>query len=129
MTEQASLYSRLGAETGLQEFVQHLYQYMDTLEQAREIRAMHTLSLDEAGLRLYRFLSGMLGGPPLFLQHYGEPRLRRRHMHLKIGNAQRDAWMACARHAAAQMNWEQALQDELLQRLEDMASHLRNVPG
>ena len=122
-----SLYHRLGGDEPLKTFVEHLYRHMDSLDETKPIRAMHAMSLEEASVRLFRFLSGMLGGPPLFLQHYGEPRLRRRHMHLRIGDSERDQWMLCATRAAGDMDWPQAEEQELLQRLREMADHLRNT--
>jgi hemoglobin len=49
--------------------------------------------------RLFEFLSGWLGGPPLYTQRHGLPNLRERHRHLAIGNAERDLWMLCMRRA------------------------------
>lgn len=121
-----SLYTRLGGENELKKFVERLYFYMETLPEVQEVHQLHAMSLTEAGTRLFRFLSGMLGGPPLFHQHYGEPRLRRRHMHIAIGDSERDQWMLCAKQAAADMDWTEAIKSELLQRLDEMANHLRN---
>ena len=122
-----SLYDRLGGETPLMSFVEKLYYHMDTDAEVAAVRDMHAMSLQEAAIRLFRFLSGMLGGPPLFHQHYGEPRLRRRHLHLRIGDSERDQWMLCATRAAQDMDWPQALKDELLSRLREMADHMRNT--
>jgi hemoglobin len=122
----SSLYATLGGESGLRAFVQHLYHYMDRLPEVRTVRDLHGMPLAEAGERLFRFLSGWLGGPPLYHQTYGEPRLRRRHMHVAIGDAERDQWLLCAQKALDDMHWPAAARDELMQRLREMANHLRN---
>lgn len=120
-----SLYGRIG-EQALREFVTRLYHYMATLPETRRIRDLHTMSLEEAGERLFRFLSGWLGGPPLFHQSYGEPRLRRRHLHIPIGDTERDQWLLCAQKSLDDLSWPQANRDELMRRLREMADHLRN---
>lgn len=120
-----SLYQRLG-ERRLREFVARLYDYMERLPEVQPIRDLHAMPLAQAGERLFRFLSGWLGGPPLFHQAYGEPRLRRRHMHIPIGDSERDQWLLCARKALADVDWPQAERDELMRLLRDMADHLRN---
>lgn len=121
-----SLYDRLGGERSLRRFVDRLYWYMDNLDDTSQVRAMHKMPLGEAGERLFRFLSGWLGGPELYLQSYGHPRLRRRHRHIRIGDSERDQWLLCANRAADDMGWIDSDGCELRQRLLDMANHLRN---
>ena len=122
----ASLYQRIGGEVALRNFVSRLYGYMDSLPEVRPVRDLHAISLGEAGERLFRFLSGWLGGPPLYHLSYGEPRLRRRHMHIPIGDAERSQWLLCAHRALDEMDRPTQERYELMQRLSEMASHLRN---
>ena len=121
-----NLYRRLGGDQPLRSFVARLYQYMDNLPEVKPVRDMHAMSLNEAGERLFNFMSGWLGGPKLYHQFYGEPRLRRRHMHIAIGNTERDQWLLCARKALDDMSWQPTESNELMQRLHEMANHLRN---
>lgn len=121
-----SLYERLGGERSLRRFVDRLYWYMDNLDETGQVRAMHKMPLGEAGERLFRFLSGWLGGPELYHQSYGHPRLRRRHRHLCIGDSERDQWLLCANRAADDMGWVDSDGRELRQRFLEMANHLRN---
>ena len=126
MTNPMSLYSRLGGDLVLREFVTHLYHFMDTLEEVEYVRNMHSDDLSFAGERLYMFLSGMLGGPPLYMESFGQPRLRRKHMKFEIGDEERDQWMLCARLAAERLELSKSLKDELIAELAAMADHLRN---
>jgi len=41
------------------------------------------------------FFVGLLGGPPLYHQRYGNPMMRARHMPFIIDEAGRDEWLAC----------------------------------
>ena len=59
------LYSRLGDEPVLREFVEQLYGFMETMPEVAHVRAMHSKGLSYASDRLFMFLSGMLGGPDL----------------------------------------------------------------
>jgi len=122
----ATLYQRVGGERTLREFVVHLYRFMQNQAEVQAIREMHSTDLSHTQERLFLFLSGMLGGPSLYEDAFGAPRMRRRHMHLSIGHSERDQWLLCAQHAAEQLTLPPALRNELMQRLNEMADHLRN---
>ena len=126
MKQSTSLYTRLGGEPVLREFVNHLYDFMAMSEDVKHIRGMHSSDLSYARDRLFMFLSGMLGGPSLYMEAFGHPRLRRRHMHFEIGDEERDQWLQCAQYAVDQLDVEPAVANELMQRLITMANHLRN---
>lgn len=121
-----SLYDRLGGETVLQQFVNRLYAYMDESVDVAPVRKMHPGSLDHANDRLFKFLSGMLGGPALYMNEFGHPRLRQRHRHFSIGDEERDQWLRCAQYAADSLAIESTIRDELMSRLSEMGNHLRN---
>jgi hemoglobin len=119
-------YHKLGGETAVRNLVERFYQLMDELPEARTIRALHPADLAQSKERLFFFLSGWLGGPPLYAERFGQPRLRRAHLAFPIDEAARDAWMRCMIQA---LN-EQALDPELLAQLTDSfyktADFLRN---
>ena len=127
MNQIDSLYKRLGGEPVLHEFVDKLYGYMDVLPEVETIRKMHTRELSHTRDRVFMFLSGMLGGPPLYMQAFGHPRLRRKHLHFRIGNRERDQWMLCAQRAADELPVSSSLRQELITELAGMANHLRNT--
>ena len=41
------------------------------------------------------FFVGLLGGPPLYQQRYGNPMMRARHLPFPINQQARDEWLAC----------------------------------
>lgn len=124
-----SLYHRLGGESTLRIFVEKFYDFMEMLPEVERIRNMHSKDLSHAREALYMFLSGMLGGPPLYMQAFGPPRLRQRHLRFSIGNEERDQWLLCAQKSADLMNIEDRVRDELMAELTAMANHLRNKNG
>ena len=121
-----SLYSRLGGEAVLRQFVEQLYAFMDEADDVAPVRKMHSQDLSYAADRLFMFLSGMLGGPPLYMAAFGHPRLRRKHLPFAIGDDERDQWLLCAQHAADQLPVEDSVREELMLALTKMADHLRN---
>jgi hemoglobin len=106
-------YQQLGGEAALRQLVDRFYVLMDSLPQAAAVRAMHPADLGSARQRLFMFLSGWLGGPPLYAEQVGPPRLRRDHQQFPIDHAARDAWLACMRQALAEQVPDQTLRAQL----------------
>ncbi len=121
-------YEMLGGEPGLRQLVDRFYDLMDSEAATREIRAMHAKSLRVSREKLFMFLSGWLGGPNLYIEKYGHPRLRRRHLPFAIGVAQRDQWMHCMHLALAEMPIDPTLRQQLEHALSKTADHMRNQP-
>jgi len=125
--EQDTLYQRLGGEPGVQQLVTLFYHHMDTQSAATNIRAMHSNDLSKSREKLFEYFSGWFGGPALFVERYGHPRLRARHNHVAIGVDDRNAWMQCMQQALAEMSLDATLLEDLLAKIEPMADHMRNV--
>jgi hemoglobin len=124
-----TFYVRLGGEAGVRAVVDRFYDLMDTLPEARAIRAMHPTSLSESRQKLFEFLSGWLGGPNLYIEKRGHPRLRARHMPFPVDAAARDAWMLCMTRAMTELVTDDDARQKLLKGLADLADHMRNQPA
>jgi len=128
---QFSHYERLGGEQGVRRLVDRFYDLMAQRSEAEGIRKMHPENLDGSRDKLFMFLSGWLGGPALYIEKYGHPRLRARHLPFAIGEAERDAWMRCMSQALDEIGEEQGvdtmLRDHLKQSLWNTADHMRNL--
>ena len=85
-----SLYDLIGGEIKLRALVDRFYDLMDISPEAKEIRAYHAKSLVQSREKLFMFLSGWSGGPGLYMEKYGHPRLRMRHNPFSIGECERD---------------------------------------
>ncbi|MBV1879480.1 MAG: group II truncated hemoglobin [Pseudomonadales bacterium] len=126
--EQApSLYERIGGSPAVQRLVTLFYYHMNSLPEAQHIRSLHPPDLSESQQKLYQYFTGWFGGPPLFVERYGHPRLRARHKHVAIGIAERDAWLSCIDKALAEMNLSARLTTDLLDKISPMADHMRNM--
>lgn len=122
-------YALLGGDAAVRALVERFYDLMDLEPQYAELRALHAPDLAHAREKLYLFLSGWLGGPSLYIERYGHPMLRRRHLPFPIGVRERDQWMACMEQAMV----EQGVGDDLRARLREAffqtADWMRNRPG
>jgi len=119
-------YESLGGADGIRHLVDRFYDFMDSLPQTQGIRALHPANLDGSRDKLFMFLSGFFGGPPLYFEQYGHPRLRQRHMPFSIGKSERDQWMLCMELAAEEHIADEAMHNWLLARLAHTADFIRN---
>ncbi|MEO1878842.1 MAG: group II truncated hemoglobin [Methylococcales bacterium] len=119
-------YELIGGETQLRVLVERFYFYMDTLPEAKGIRSKHTQDLSIAKGALFKFLSGWLGGPDLFIQEFGHPRLRRRHLKFIIEHSDKEQWMMCLTKAMAEMTVNEVLKTRLLASLDQLAMRMVN---
>ena len=74
------------------------------------------------------FLSGWSGGPPLYVEHFGHPRLRLRHLPFLIGIQERDEWLWCMRRALDEMGIPMDVAADLNRRFTEIADFMRNRP-
>jgi hemoglobin len=119
-------YHALGGESAIRLLVQRFYQLMDTLPEAYAARKLHPQDLSGSEEKLFLFLTGWLGGPQLYVEKYGHPMLRRRHLPFAIGNAEAEQWMLCMRQAMAETVADESLRNALEKPLAELAAHMRN---
>jgi len=72
------------------------------------------------------FLTGWTGGPQLYIECYGHPFLRRRHLPFKIGVDERDQWIYCMTKGMLNLKMEEAKIKALLNALYPIADFMRN---
>ena len=119
-------YERIGGEAGLRRMTQRMYALMDTLPEAAAVRAQHPSSLEGSEQKLFEFLSGWLGGPPLYEQAHGHPRLRQRHFPFAVTLQTRNQWIACFAQALHESAVAPDLAEPLLLRLFALGDWMRN---
>ncbi|MFN8383145.1 MAG: group II truncated hemoglobin [Anaerolineales bacterium] len=121
-----SLYDLMGGETGIRTLVDRFYDLMDSSPEAKDIRALHAASLKSSREKLFMFLSGWTGGPSLYIEKYGHPQLRRRHMPFSIGEVERDQWLWCMKQAIDAGDFLPTVKEHLKSRLSEVADFMRN---
>lgn len=124
--ETITLYEAIGADQTVRALVKRFYELMDTLPEAARCRAIHPPSLAGSEDKLYDYLTGYLGGPPVYVEKYGHPRLRSRHFGAEIGPAERDEWLLCFRKAMDETIENPKLRDIIWQPVERLAQHMQN---
>ena len=121
-------YELLGGDAGIRRLVDRFYDVMDTAPEAATIRALHARSLKASRDKLHLYLTGWTGGPPVYVERHGHPRLRMRHFPFAISSRERDEWLWCMDHALAEHDMPDALRAQLRERLHALADHMRNRP-
>jgi hemoglobin len=124
--DRRSHYERIGGEAKVRALVQRFYQLMDELPEAHGVRKMHGADLKTSEEKLFMFLSGWLGGPQLFVEKFGHPILRQRHMPFAIGKAERDQWLLCMGQALEDVVDDEQLRNELKVAFIKVADFMRN---
>lgn len=123
-----SLYEELGGGDAVRKLVDDFYDFMDSAVEVQGIRKQHNTDLSEAREKLFMFLSGWLGGPQLYVQQFGHPRLRARHLPFKIGISERDQWMMCMAQALQKTKVSEQTRNLMYKSLLRLADHMRNQP-
>lgn len=122
-------YVQLGGDAGVRALVDRFYDLMELDPAYAGIRALHPERIDGSRDKLYMFLSGWLGGPALYVERHGHPRLRARHLPFAIATAERDQWVACMRQAMSDTGVPDALAAKLMQAFYETADWMRNRAG
>ena len=125
MIEDKTPYELLGGESAVRKLVDRFYDLMDEKEDVKPLREMHAKSLRISREKLYLFLSGWLGGPQLYVEKYGHPMLRKRHLPFAIGEVERDQWLQCMDIALDEQT-EEPLRQQLKTAFAKVADHMRN---
>jgi len=120
-----SSYERLGGEDAVRTLVDRFYDLMNEDEDVSGVREMHAKSLRVSREKLYLFLSGWLGGPDLYIEKYGHPMLRRRHLPFAIGVSERDQWLKCM-NTVLDEQVEEPLRSQLKESFFKVADHMIN---
>lgn len=110
------MYNEIGGFEVIDKLVDDFYEIMSTDPLAEDCLATHSgRDIRESAEKLKYFLSGWTGGPQLYMEKYGHPRLRMRHFPFKIGVKEGDQWLYCMRKALAQSPIKPEIQEMLMQ--------------
>lgn len=129
-SDKRTFFELLGGEVdgiaNIRQLVETFYDVMDSDPKVVPLRAMHQPDLTSAREKLFMFLTGWTGGPQLYIERYGHPRLRSRHMPFAIDESARDQWMYCMIKAMHQLNFDEELTKKLATQLYGVADFMRN---
>lgn len=111
---------------GIRQLADAFYDAMDELPEAETIRKMHAAHLDEIKDKLYEYLTGWMGGPPLYAAKYGTVCLTDPHKPYPIGPDERDQWLMCMDIALERIDASDELKQMLKEPLYRIADTVRN---
>lgn len=119
-------FNRIGGAEKVRALVKRFYQIMDELPESYGIRQLHPENLQSSQDKLFKYLCGWMGGPALYVQEYGHPMLRRRHLNFSISESERDQWLLCMDSALHEEVENTVLCQELSAAFAKVADHMRN---
>ncbi|NMM37816.1 MAG: group II truncated hemoglobin [Glaciimonas sp.] len=128
-TEESSAFSTfdlIGGASKLRELVDRFYDLMELEPEFSGIRKLHPPQLNDTRDKLYWFLSGWMGGPDLYVERIGHPRLRARHLPFPIASDERDQWLRCMAWALQDREVDESLQLRLMESFYKTADWMRN---
>ena len=118
-----TLYSKIGPER-LQLVLDHFY---DMIFDESSISHLFKGDKDEIKTKQFMFLTQFLGGPQLYSQKFGHPKMRMRHLPHAIDDAARVEWLRCMRSAIDKTFVEDKdLGDALYNCFPQLAEHMVN---
>lgn len=121
-----TLFEAIGGEWTVKALTRRFYELMDTLPEAARCRAVHPKDMSMSEQKLTEYLIGYLGGPPVYVEKYGHPRLRARHFTAAIGPEERDEWLLCFHRALDETIPNVKLREIIREPIERLAHHMQN---
>ncbi|PDT84660.1 globin [Sinorhizobium sp. BJ1] len=125
-TKTTTLYEAIGGDAAVRALTQRFYELMGSLPEAARCRAVHPADLSGSEEKFYEYLTGWLGGPPIYVERRGHPMLRRRHFVAEIGSAERDEWLLCFTRALEETVSHPQFRQVILEPVTRLAHHMQN---
>ena len=126
---QKTLFETIGGEQAVRALVDRFYDLMDAAPEAAGLRALHPADLAESRNKLFWFLVGWSGGPPMYVERFGHPRLRARHLPFPIGESERDQWLWCMQQALQETITDEGARTQFSRNFMQLADFMRNKAG
>lgn len=120
-------YKAAGELAGLNTLVDRFYHYMCTLPEAQSIRKMHSDDLTLSKQKLSYFLSGWLGGPKIYAEHFGNINIPKDHSHLPVNESAKNAWLLCMQKAVDEQPYDAAFKIYLMAQFAIPAERIKQV--
>ncbi len=118
-----SLYDLFGGSQGVSGLVEEFYR---RIEGDPDIRPVYPEDLEPGKTHLKMFLEQWLGGPPIYSQQFGHPRLRMRHFPFVITDRHAGIWLKHMRGAIQSRGIPADAERTVFERLGPLARHMVN---
>jgi hemoglobin len=117
-----TLYEQFG-EVNLRLLVNHFYDLVFNHPQISHLFKTDKETIKE---KQFLFLTQFFGGPDLYSQRYGHPRLKARHLPHLIGKTDVETWLQCMALAFSKIDADEKLKDLMFQKLVPPAFFMAN---
>jgi len=125
MSEQGTLFDAIGGFAALERLIPAFYERVGNHP---SLIPIFPDDLTEVARKQMLFMAQFLGGPALYSEERGHPRLRRRHLPFPITPERKDAWLACMKEAMIEAEIEEPYFTAIFERLTMTAHHMMNTP-
>jgi len=119
-------YQLLGGEEAIRRLADAFYDVMDELPEVDTIRKMHGKSLADIKQKLFEYLSGWLGGPPLYYDKYNTICLTSPHKPYAIGREESEQWLLCMDKALERIDASDEVKAMLAGPMRELAQFMEN---
>ena len=117
-----TLHSKIGPKN-LRAIVDRFYDIV-----FNESKIAHLFKTDKSLIRVkqYKFLTQFLGGPQIYTEQYGHPKMRLRHMPHAIDQEAKTEWLRCMKQAIDETLEDKELAEALYSCFPKIADHMVN---
>lgn len=120
-------YRKIGGAKGVSALVDEFYHIMSSDPKAKDCFLTHAgRDISDSSTKLKAFLSGWLGGPPVYMETYGHPRLRMRHFPFAIGAKEAQQWLYCMDQALKNKKVNPKVHQELMEAFKGVTTVIKN---
>lgn len=119
-----TLYDAVGGREGIDRIIEEFYA---RVEKDDHLRPIYPENLEPGKQKLKLFLEQWTGGPPVYSEKYGHPRLRRRHFPFVIDALAAGRWLRHMRAAMQACNVPEEAQAIIFERFGPLARHMVNA--
>ncbi len=124
-------YFEILGQDQINSLVDNFYEIMESDPKAKECFELHEIFdgrvHTESKEKLKAFLTGWMGGPNLFVERYGPPRMRARHLHIRIDEQAKEQWLYCMEKSMKKTNLYKKEKKKLMNSFLALAMRIRNA--
>lgn len=117
-----TIYERLG-EKNLRLMVNRFY---DLVQKNEIISPLFKDDFETIRKKQFMFLTQFFGGPQLYSEEYGHPRMRMRHLPHKITNEGKEEWLKCMKEVVFSLEIDEKLKQAIYNCFPPIAQHMVN---
>ena len=114
---------QLGGEAGIRKWMTLFY---GAVPDHPVLAPLFTADLAISLERQTAYMIEFFGGPAKYTESYGKPFLRFRHRHIRIGEPERDAWLALLLKTLEEVTSDEDLIESVRRKIEPIATAMIN---